>query len=440
MTSWRQASLRWRLFLAIASAIVASLAAALGIAAVLVNRSVQREAIASLGRQAELVARQPAQPADDLGQIIQANGEVLARVSRQAAALLLPDATRANVAAGRPAQGTVRVRGRDLWFAARAAGRETVVLLRPARVSWPLWPTVFTAGGAGVVLAGLLAFLMSRGIARPVRRVAEASRALATGERPDHVPPSGPAEFRALANSFNGMSDDLAQMRRAEQSFLLSVSHELKTPLTAIRGHAEALGDGMVEPDRAAIVIQRESRRLQRLVQDLLDLARLNVRAFTVRQDQVMTGQIADDVVERHAVRAAEYGVILTRRGASGTVVADHDRLLQVVSNLVENALRCTPKGGSVQVIAGPDGIEIDDTGPGFDDDDLPHAFDRFFLYDKYGRDRPVGTGLGLAIVKELAEAMDGSVTAGSSPSGGARFVVRLPTANVGATVAERPG
>ena len=237
----------------------------------------------------------------------------------------------------------------------------------------------------------------------------------------------------ALAASFNQMADELERTKEAEQAFLLSVSHELKTPLSSIRGHGEALLDGVLDVPTAAGVVVSESKRLDRLVRDLLDLGRLNQRSFTVTLQTVDLGDVVQDALCRHQVAAQNVGVELVGK-SDGAVLATADpgRVLQVLSNLIENAVRSTPAGGSVVVSATAGALTVADTGPGLASDDLPRAFERFFLYSRYAAHRAVGTGLGLAIVKELTEAMGGSVTVASTPGVGTTFTVRLPEALAG--------
>ena len=208
------------------------------------------------------------------------------------------------------------------------------------------------------------------------------------------------------------MAAELAKARDAERAFLLSVSHELKTPLTAIRGHAEALSEEVVTPVEAGGVIAREAARLERLVRDLLDLARLNHRrGFSVERAELDLGEVVHETALRYEAQARVYDIELNASAEPGArALADHDRVLQVLSNLVENALRITPPGGSVSVTAEPGRLGVSDTGPGLDAEELPHAFDRFYLYDRYASERKVGTGLGLAIVRELVDAMGGTV------------------------------
>jgi two-component system sensor histidine kinase BaeS len=308
-------------------------------------------------------------------------------------------------------------------------------MLRPAALRSAAWRPFLTdlllAALAGVAFAAGISFLLARSVTRPLRRVAAATHALAAQERHDPLPVGGSTEVASLAQAFNQMAEQLAASRDAERAFLLSVSHELKTPLTAIRGYAEGLGEGAFDPDEAARVIGLEAGRLERLVRDLLDLARMNRAEFAVDAGPVDLAEIARETVRRHEAAARAFDVDLVADAAESWVTADHDRLLQVASNLVENALRETPAGGTVTVSVNGPALHVADTGPGIPTEDVPHAFERFYLYDKFGRDRPVGSGLGLAIVKQLATAMGGDVTVASGV-GGTTFSVRLrPTSGM---------
>jgi len=260
-----------------------------------------------------------------------------------------------------------------------------------------------------------------------VRRLSDATRALASGRGDVRVPVEGEDELAELSAAFNAMASELAGAREAERRFLLSVSHELKTPLTAIRGYAEGLTDGAVAPAEAGGAIEQESRRLERLVRDLLDLGRLERREFSIATEPVDLLAVAHTGRERFAPRARELRVALAVEGNEPAVVAaDPDRLLQAVSNLVENALRVTPSGGAVAIRVRHRRIEVADTGPGLEASDLPYAFDRFYLHDRYRSNRPVGSGLGLALVRELAEAMGGRVAVASAPGHGTAFAIDL--------------
>jgi signal transduction histidine kinase len=331
-----------------------------------------------------------------------------------------------------PVDATLTLNGDRTFYAARRVQNKAFVLMRPTRLTASAWRPHLEGLLIGALAAGLLAalaaFLLARAISRPVRRVAEATRALTAEESPAQVPVEGARELASLARSFNEMAEQLARARAAERQFLLSVSHELKTPLTAIRGYAEGLAEGAVPEDEAAETIAREASRLERLVQDLLELARMRRSEFSVRREPVDLGAVARECVVRYEGQARGFEVSLEAVVAEPAVaIGDADRIVQVVSNLVENALRVTPPTGSVRILASRGEIAVADDGPGLAPDEVPHAFERFYLYSRYGRERAVGTGLGLAIVKELAEGMGGSVTVESEPGRRTAFTVRLP-------------
>ena len=321
-------------------------------------------------------------------------------------------------------------------FVARPGIHPIATLVRPgvgAPAGRGYVAVLILSGLIGAGIAALLAYALSTRLTSPLRQLSDATRRVASGEAAQ-VPVEGTDELAQLATSFNLMSSRLSRARESERAFLLSVSHELKTPLTAIRGYGEALKDGAATADEAGPIIERESERLQRLVQDLLDLARLDQRAFTIRREPVDLADVAHAVEELLRPLAVEFDVALTVQTAvAASVFADRDRAIQVVANLVENALRATPATGAVTIRTGEATIAVQDTGPGLTPDDQAHAFDRFFLYRRYGADRPVGSGLGLAIVKELTAAMDGAVEIASEPGAGATFTIRFPL------VTERP-
>ena len=245
------------------------------------------------------------------------------------------------------------------------------------------------------------------------------------------MPVEGAAELASLAESFNHMADELEHARDAERAFLLSVSHELKTPLTAVIGYAEGLADGTIDADAAAATIAKEAARLDRLVRDILDLARMNKHEFSVRSEPVDLAEVAAECRRRHETQAAAYGIELALDAHDGAEAnGDADRLLQALSNLVENALRVSPAGGTVRIVARPGLLAVEDEGPGLSPDDIPRAFERFFLYSRFAGSRPVGTGLGLAIVDELARAMGGVVDVRSRP-GRTSFSIRLRPTSV---------
>ncbi len=434
-------SLRRRLFVSTVVIVIASIGVALAVGVLLTRRAVERANLRDLSNQADLLAQReredllPLSKLERLRPFLTRQKETVEVVDLSRPSPYLPDRSRLVVRVGGEAQGTVSVDGQRYFFAARNVQGKGFVLLRPAGLTssdwWPFLQGLLLASLVGLALAALGSFVSARAIARPLRRVAEASRTLAGGVSPAPVPGEGSSELASLASSFNEMAAQLERAREAERTFLLSVSHELKTPLTAIRGYAEGLEEGAFGPEEAAATIREEARRLERLVRDLLDLGRMNRSEFAVHRIPVDLAEVAREAVRRHESEARACGVELEAVGSDPAFAqGDPDRVLQIVSNLVENALRSTPAGGAVRVQTAPGLLRVEDTGVGLAPEDLPRAFERFYLYDRYDRNpdgRRLGSGLGLAIVKELTERMGGTVSVESRPGQGTAFTVRLP-------------
>jgi two-component system sensor histidine kinase BaeS len=424
-------TLRRRVFAYVAVAAIASCALTVAVAVVLVRHRVSAQRMTALEHQAEVVATVGGAPgALRAGQHVYLVGARRPRALGPARAQLVLAA----IPSSGSAQGSVTVRGRPLLYAARPTPAGRIVLIRNAALAFAEWRpflwSVLVAGLGGALLAALCSYLLARRLTRPIGALSAATARVSAGEAGVAVPVQGDDELAGLAGAFNRMSAELARSREAQRSFLESVSHELKTPLTSIRGYAEAVHDGAVDPGDGSQVIAWEADRLERLVRDLLELARFERSEFAVSREPVDLAALAARAIDRHLPRARELGVELSavsEPGASAT--GDAERLLQATSNLVENALRLTPAGGSVTVRTAPGMLAVADTGPGLAPEDLPRAFERFYLYERYRSERAVGSGLGLAIVGELARAMGGSVTAGNGPDGGALFTVRLQPA-----------
>jgi signal transduction histidine kinase len=427
-------SLRTRLFQAIALTVALCVGLTVAVGLVLTRRAVDRATLRDVAHQADLIAR--SQDVNSTISPLTNLPSLQPYFDRQHMSYLtaigeLPAWAKERLAHGSPADGSVTLNGEDEFFAARIVSGKPFVLLRPKSATSSRWtPYVYSlliAALAALVLAAFAAYALARRIARPVGRVADAARSLARGAEPEPVPIERTRELATLATSFNDLAAQLSRAREAERNFLLSVSHELKTPLTAIRGYAEALQDGAIDVHEAAATVAVEAARLERLVRDLLDLARMNRTDFSVHPTEIDLTEVADDAVRRYHQQADAFGVTLrVVSEGSAPAIADADRVLQVVSNLVENALRLTPPGGEVRVVTAPGELRVEDTGPGLEDDDRDRAFERFYLHERYGRERPVGTGLGLAIVKELTGAMGGTVTVESEPGRLTAFTVRL--------------
>jgi two-component system, OmpR family, sensor kinase len=269
---------------------------------------------------------------------------------------------------------------------------------------------------------------------KPVRQADAAAHRIAAGELSTRLPeprPSDDDELADLMRSINVMAASLERSKGLEQQFLLSISHDLRTPLTSIQGYADAITDGATtDPKWAAGVIRSEARRLDRLVKDLLDLARLQARTFTLEMRAVDLAGVVAATVDGFRPDAEAAGVALRVDASSPVrITGDGDRLAQVVANLLENALKFART--TVTVTVRLDGasafVGVDDDGPGIAADDLPHVFERLYVARHEPTRRESGSGLGLAITQELVEAMGGRVAAEPAPGGGARMVVRLP-------------
>jgi signal transduction histidine kinase len=287
-----------------------------------------------------------------------------------------------------------------------------------------------------LLISALLAAWMARSVAHPIRGMASLARAIAAGKLDQRVANDGPAEVRQLAADFNTMAERVQAAQQTEREFMANVTHELKTPLTSIQGFAQAIRDGDApNPSHAAGIIYDESTRLQRLVNGLLDSARLESGAAIMARDRVDFGAIVHSCAERLASRAQSQGVQLRSEPASAgglSVIGDGDWLLQVVTNLVDNALKHTAAGGKITLTCNREAAQIvlhvTDSGAGIGEKDLPHIFDRFYQADK-SRSGGTGAGLGLSITRQIVETHGGTISAQSVKDIGTRITVRLPAA-----------
>jgi signal transduction histidine kinase len=309
----------------------------------------------------------------------------------------------------------------------------------------PLGPTLGISGVALLLLGAAAAALLIFG---PVRRrlghLEDAAVRIGAGDTSARAPEHGGDEVAALARSFNRMAADLqaraealAASDKARRQLLADVSHELMTPLTAMRGYLETLTMSELTLDdptreRYLHVIDDETRRLEHIIGDLLDLARLEGGGSTMRRERVDVDALFDRVATRHERELNERDIHLIRQidPDAAHVTGDPDRLEQALQNLGANALRHTPDGGEMRLRAAVSGrnvrLSIRDTGPGIDPQHLPLIFDRFYKVDA-ARTAAGGSGLGLSIVKAIVERHGGSIRAGNDPEGGAIFEVDLP-------------
>ena len=327
----------------------------------------------------------------------------------------------------------------------KLGGTIAVVLTREVGDLGPSWGYFILAGGVALAIAALVAAQMSRRMARPLVEAMEATGRIAAGDLESRVPvrQGDYTEFSSLARSINEMAQSLQGSQARERDMLLSVSHDLRTPLTSIRGFAEAITDGATEDTaQAAEVIVAESRRLERLAGDLLDLTKLEASQLSIAIRPIDAAEVVRTTTEGFRPMAEKNGVALkaiapdpVEGNGPGVdlVSADPDRLAQMLANLIENAVSFARAAVTVTMwVPSPADawlrITVDDDGPGIAPAELTQVFGRFYRTDR-GTRRQVGSGLGLAIVAELATAMGAGVHAESplTSEGGSRFVVTLP-------------
>ena len=359
---------------------------------------------------------------------------------------LPPFVIREMTASGPTSRGSFRYAPSEQWLyvSSLLAGRYKLILTtpKPSLSSMPVWgrdllQPVLEAGVVSLLLSVILAWGIAYWVASPLGHMAKAADGVSTGEFDQQLPLGGPEEVRSLAATFNEMVRRMQDSQQAQRDFVANVSHELKTPLTSIQGFAQAILDGTAqnaeEQHRAAQVIYDESDRLRRLVEDLLDLARIDAGQVSFERQPLDLGALLEGVVERISVGAVEEGVrIEIRLPELPTLIGDGDRLSQVYTNLIDNAVKHTSKGASVilqgEIEGGWVSIHIDDSGPGIPSDELSRIFERFYQLDKAragGRER--GVGLGLAISREIVQAHAGRLVAQSVLDRGSRFTVQLP-------------
>src|SRR2546421_13103659 len=295
----------------------------------------------------------------------------------------------------------------------------------------PLGERLGLAFIGGILVAGLLGWYLSRRITRPVLALSEATDEISRGHYDVALPSvPGRGEIGHLAQRFREMAARLADAEQQERNFLMSVSHELRTPLTAIRGHVDALREGgAADPAvraEALDMIASETTRLERLVGDVLDLAKLEAHRFTLLNEEVDMGRLCEQAYAAYGEEARRRGIAYPKSfAARPTIVSDRDRVLQIISNLLSNAFRWTPDGGRVELgLAASNGrisVAVDDNGPGVPVDERDRIFRPFWSRDDSG------TGLGLAIAHELAVALGGSIRLETQAGKGSRFELVLP-------------
>lgn len=336
---------------------------------------------------------------------------------------------------------TVEVDGEQMLVAVEVLEGQRSTLTIAIGRSQPLLPAavvtipVALAVGVGAVLTVALGIWFARSLSRRLHQLETVAEAVGDGNLDVRAEVEGTDEIASVAEAFNSMTSQLHSMRNRERDFLMSVSHDLRTPLTTIRGYAEALDAGDIASEdlpKVAGVLNTQADQLSRLVEDLMLLGRLEAHQYTLRPESVDLSALVTGVADGFAPQAAACAVSLSvDAGDAGERVVDPDRIVQVLANLIENALRYTPEMGAITVAVTEDhlgfAVDVHNTGPGIAERDLPRVFDRLYVAERYRALRPSGSGLGLAIVSELTMAMGGTVTCESDIASGTTFRVTFP-------------
>ena len=317
-----------------------------------------------------------------------------------------------------------------LFLSGREIGVMEVHFLEPGRNAlfieqsrqFLLW-SIVALGGIAVALS----IVASGVLTRSLKRLANATAAVGKGDLSARVPVKGGDEIAALAADFNRMAEALEIQESVRKKLITNLAHELRTPLSAMRGELEGMIDGVLPLDRAQLdSLHEETGRLRRMLEGIEDLAQAQASGLSLRKERFAMKPFLENILGRMALPVQEKGVLLRLDCAPDLFVhADPERLSQVVLNLLTNALKATDRGGRIEVRAFPqDGgttLQVDDTGRGIAPSNLPFIFERFF------RTSAGGLGLGLAIAKELVEAHNGVITVESTPGKGSVFTVTLP-------------
>lgn len=298
-----------------------------------------------------------------------------------------------------------------------------------------IYRIIWGSAAASLFLAALIIYLVSRRISRPIEEMQKAAAAIAEGRFTEDIDNSGQDEVSQLAGTFNYMKNRLAQIEEMRRDLIANVSHELRTPLTSIRGFMQGILDGVVPPEQQEKYLKRayhETGRLNRLVNDLLQMARMQTGNIALDRKTIALGAILEEITDEFSMQAREKNVSLEVGADAGlTLDADRDKLKQVLLNLVQNALNYTGEGGKICILArveeGGLAIRVKDNGAGIPASQLSLVFERFHRVEKSRSQNVPGTGLGLSIARDLVELHGGTISVHSEVGRGTEFIIKLP-------------
>ncbi|HLF78348.1 MAG TPA: HAMP domain-containing sensor histidine kinase [Dehalococcoidia bacterium] len=305
------------------------------------------------------------------------------------------------------------------------------------RQAWrDLLPRLFLAGGFSFLASVVVASLLARSISKPLRQITAASEEMARGRYDQQIPHYGGEEVGRLATAFNDMARQVSRSHRTLRDFIANASHELKTPLTSIQGFSQAMVDGALTTQEdyaeAGRIINDEAVRMRGLVEDLLYLSQVEAGQVVLQYDPIDTQELLTETRERFRRRAGQADVrLVIELDETASVRADARRLEQALANIVDNAVRHTPAGGTVSMRSSRNNghveLAVHNTGSYIPPETLPLVFERFFQVDPVRSRANGNSGLGLAITKEIVDALGGSVAVASTPESGTEFVITLP-------------
>lgn len=296
----------------------------------------------------------------------------------------------------------------------------------------PLWTTLILSSLALLTIMLFAARNITNHIVKPLKQMTRVTQHFASGNFSERLSISQNDEFGQLASSFNAMASSLQQVEQNRREFLANVSHELRTPISYMKGFSEGVAEGLIDYEQYISIMQKETSRLERLVNDLLDLAQLEGDSYPMESSPLPFAQLILDVIERFELKCKEKDIILVHKLDEEIIIyGDADRLEQVVMNVLQNAYQYSSKGQQIEILLFEQEekaiLQIKDEGEGIPEDDLPNIIDRFYRVNKARTRNDGGTGIGLAIVNQIVKKHDGDISIESELGKGTKVTIELP-------------